>query len=254
MTQLMAIINVTPDSFSDGGTFFDTRAAFLGIKQAIADGAAVIDVGAESTRPGAIAVSAAQELSRLNHVFAGLTSLELGEAVLSIDTRHPETAQAALQAGFHWVNDVEGFSNPAMIDVVKSSDCKLVVMHSLGAPADRNVNLPEGCNVIEGLLAFADRRFSELFAVGIAHDRLIFDPGIGFGKTAQQSWEIIDHVARLEVLDVPLLVGHSRKSFLAAMPGSRDEATLTVSERLIDQGVDYLRVHDVKAHRALLEQ
>jgi dihydropteroate synthase len=139
-----------------------------------------------------------------------------------------------------------------MIAAVKNSGCQLVIMHSLTVPADKSVVMDERVDVVAALIKFASERIQELQAQGIAKQRLIFDPGLGFGKTAVQSQAIIERIAEFKTLGVPLYIGHSRKSFLSEHSGNRDEATLAVSEKLIQQGVDFIRVHDVAAHKQLL--
>ncbi|MGE3713897.1 MAG: dihydropteroate synthase [Alphaproteobacteria bacterium] len=252
-TAIVAIINITPDSFSDGGEHFTPQAALAAINQAIADGTGVVDIGAESTRPGAAPLRAEQEWQRLAPVLAALPP----GPQYSLDTYHPENASRALQAGVHWINDVSGFSDPAMVAVVKDSDCKLVVMHSLGVPADKHVTLPAHVDVIEELIKFANGRFSQLHQAGISKGRLIFDPGIGFGKTAVQSQEILRRASELKMLGVPLFIGHSRKSFLGMQGSSAqelDHATLQVSRQLVMHGVDYLRVHNVRLHKQMMQE
>jgi len=245
MTRLMGIVNFTPDSFSDGGKYNAVESALNHIDQLIQDGAHIIDIGAESTRPGAAALSAEEEWERLAPLFA---ALDISQSIFSLDTRHPENAKRALDKGFHWINDVSGFQDDAMIEAVKTSNCKLVVMHSLSVPADKNKVLPEDCDVIETLTQWIEKSSGELLASGIGKDRIIFDPGLGFGKTATQSWEIIERINELKNAGFPLLIGHSRKSFLGA---ERDMNTLAVSKQLMVAGVEYLRVHDVRAHRGL---
>lgn len=250
--KLVGIVNVTPDSFSDGGAALDPARAVEAIEHLIADGADVIDIGAESTRPGATPITHAEEWARLEPVLKKLPALSVP---VSIDTRHAETAAKALQYNISWINDVSGFSAPAMIEAVKHSDCKLVVMHSLGVPADKGHVLPPETDIIAELMSFARGRFAALESAGIEHSRFIFDPGAGFGKTAQQSLAIVQGVRHFRALGVPILIGHSRKSFLPVMGGSiaqRDEATLAMSQYLSGQGVDYLRVHNVARHKRLL--
>ncbi len=250
-TKLVAIINVTPDSFSDGGQYASADAAVAAIAQATHDGADVIDIGAESTRPGAVPVSLEEECRRLQPV---LESLKRFRGVLfSLDTRHGETVKRALPYGIDWINDVSGFASIDMVQAVAASDCKLVVMHSLSVPADKSVVLPPDCDPVHELLAFAKARFAALEQSGIARTRLLFDPGIGFGKTPEQSIEILKRAEEFAVLGVPVFIGHSRKSFLG-QPENRDAATLAVSRTLAAKGVDYLRVHNVKLHRSMLEE
>lgn len=249
MTELVGILNVTPDSFSDGGAFFTPEVAINAIAEMAEQGADVIDIGAESTRPGATPITPEEEWKRLQPVLSAL--LHFPSMKFSVDTRHVETAKRALKAGAHWVNDVSGFSDAAMIAAVRDSDCRIVAMHSLSIPADKNVVLPESVDVVAELLQWAEMRFGQIEKSGIARNRIIFDPGIGFGKTAAQSLSILRDIAKFRTLGVPVMVGHSRKSFLANF-GDRDDTTLIVSHYLAQQGVDYLRVHDVAAHRQML--
>lgn len=247
MSKLVGIINVTPDSFSDGGNYSAPETAIAAIFQLEKNGADVVDIGAESTRPGATPISADEEWARLSPVLEGLDGLRIP---ISVDTRHAETAEKALAAGARWINDVSGFENPNMVDAVKNADCALVVMHSLSVPADKDIVLPADADVIKILIEWTERRFAALEKAGIARERLIFDPGIGFGKTPAQSFAILEHTHRFDALGVPLLIGHSRKSFLGDV--NRDAVTLEWSKKLAARGVDYLRVHDVKAHREVL--
>lgn len=248
-TKLVGIVNVTPDSFSDGGQNEQLDAALETIARMVEDGADVIDIGAESTRPGATPIDAATEWSRLEHL---LPKLEQFDVDFSLDTRHAETARKAAAYNITYLNDVSGFDSPAMVEAARDSDCKLIVMHSLSVPADKNLVLPESLDVVEELLHFAHARFATLEAAGIRRDRLIFDPGIGFGKTPKQSLALLRDIALLDELGVPVLVGHSRKSFLSEFKGNRDDATLFVSHHLARSGVDYLRIHDVARHRQML--
>lgn len=248
MTQLAGIVNMTPDSFSDGGKYDSAEAALLHIEQLIGDGADIIDIGAESTRPGATLLSAEEEWQRLQPL---MEALDVGGAIFSLDTRHPENAVRALDKGFYWINDVSGFKNPAMVEAIRPYDCKLVMMHSLGVPADKSVTLPEDADVIELLLEWTKKQVAWLEKKGIRKHRIIIDPGIGFGKTARQSGQIVERFIELKACGLPILIGHSRKSFLGE--GDRDAGTLAVSRQLVAKDVDYLRVHDVAAHRELLE-
>lgn len=248
-TRLVGIVNVTPDSFSDGGRHFSARDAVAAIGALAKAGAAVVDVGAESTRPGAQALSWAEEWQRLEPVFAALPK---GRKVkLSLDSYHPQTVERALPH-IDWINDVTGFSDGLMVRLAAESACRVVVMHALTVPADAAVVLPPDADVIAELLAFGRRRIEALRKAGIDTARIIFDPGVGFGKTAAQSLRIVQEVAAFKALGVALLVGHSRKSFLKELGADRDAATLQVSRQLMAAGVDYLRVHDVAAHVALL--
>lgn len=238
-TQLVGIVNLTPDSFSDGGRIADARIA---ISQLIKDGADVVDIGAESTRPGATPISVNEEWARLSPVLPHLPA-----GVFSLDTRHAEVAKKALPY-VRWINDVSGFSDVAMIEAVKNAECKLVMMHSLSVPADKHIVLPPDADVVQTLVDWARGRIKTLAGAGIAKDRIIFDPGVGFGKTPAQSHAVVDRVEEFYALGVPLLIGHSRKSFLGGKMEDRDQVTLEVSKKLWGR-VDYLRVHNVTLHR-----
>lgn len=257
MTKLVGILNLTPDSFSDGGQAGSVSEAVRHMQTLFEDGAALVDIGAESTRPGATPISADEEWQRLEPFMREVRQHHAARLqALSIDTRHPETARRVLEYGVGWINDVSGFSSPAMIQAVKGAPCDLVVMHSLGVPADPRNTLPEGADPVALLRKWAEEKVAKLGGQGIAQARIIFDPGIGFGKTAEQSKTIIDRIGELKMPGVRLLVGHSRKSFLAlytgAAPKDRDAETARISALLADAGVDFLRVHNVKANRAAL--
>lgn len=241
---LLGIANITPDSFSDGGVNFNPEIALANIQALPGQGADIVDIGAESTRPGAKPLSQAEEWARLEPVLGNLKGFPVP---ISVDTRYAQTAKKALALGAGWINDVSGFANADMVAAVRDSDSKLVVMHSLSVPADKNIILPVDADPVEQLLIWAEKRFSELEKSGIDRARLIFDPGIGFGKNAEQSHAIIKGISRFRELGVPLLVGHSRKSFLGQE--NPEDATIKISQFLADSGVDYLRVHNVRRHR-----
>ncbi len=257
MSKLVAIVNVTPDSFSDGGKADAPDTAIAKVDQAFKAGAAVVDIGAQSTRPGALWLSADEEWERLTHVLPEAVALANAcGGVVSVDTFHPHVAERALNAGVHWINDVTGFANAAMVDVVASSDCPLVIMHSLGVPPNPALTLQEKEDPVAALAAYFLERLDALEEMGIARERFILDPGIGFGKTPTQSLTLLLRIQELCGIGRPLLVGHSRKSFLTlftALPApERDDLTLAFSSVLAAAGVDYLRVHEVQRHAALL--
>jgi dihydropteroate synthase len=249
-TQWVGIVNVTPDSFSG------TQDPMECLEALLRQGVDVADIGAESTRPGATPLSWKEEWQRLSSVLPQARKMLSVGIKMSVDTRHAETARRAIQAGTDWINDVSGFGDPSMVMAVKDSACTLVVMHSVSVPANPAAMLPSKADPVESVLQWGERRITTLIDSGIARERLIFDPGIGFGKTARQSMEIIERIAEFQSLKVKLMVGHSRKSFLTlltdAPPGSRDEATIAVSRKLLGK-VDYLRVHDVAGHIAAFE-
>jgi dihydropteroate synthase len=178
--------------------------------------------------------------------------------LISIDSRNPSTVRSALEIGVDILNDVTGFTRPEMLEIAEGTDVPLVFMHSLSIPVVKGESIPRDRDSVEFLMTWAEERLAEFDRRGIARNRLIFDPGIGFGKTARQSWQILDHVERFHDLGVPLLIGHSRKSFLETVTdkpsAERDAETLAVSEDLAPKGVEILRVHDVKGHATLLRR
>jgi dihydropteroate synthase len=251
--RLAGIVNLTPDSFSDGGQYTEADRAIQQIESLIEAGADMIDIGAESTRPGAILLSPQEEWERLYPVLCRLPRHT--SVVYSLDTRHAETAQKSFDHGITLINDVSGAADTALLSVVAANPAiSYVLMHSLGVPADPRKILPEDKDAAAQVYEFAEQKIAMLDELGIYRNRLIFDPGIGFGKTARQSLDIVVNIALFKRLKVPLMVGHSRKSFLTSFTDApatgRDAATLAVSHFLAGEGVDYLRVHDVAGHRA----
>ncbi len=256
-TELVGIVNVTPDSFSDGGDAFLPEEAIARVAQCFLEGAAVVDIGAQSTRPGAEFISAPQEWQRLEEVLPEAVRLARGcGGTVSVDTFHPEVAQKALALGVDWINDVTGLENPAMVEVVRASACRLVLMHSLGVPPQRDFTLDAGQDPLHVLNDYFLRRIEALQAAGIEKSRLLLDPGIGFGTTPAQALAVLVRAGELHIHGVDLLVGHSRKSFLGlftqAPSTQRDDLTLAFSAMLASGGVRYLRVHNVLRHATLL--
>lgn len=248
---LMGILNVTPDSFSDGGRFCDPEVAMAHGLAMVADGATIVDVGGESTRPGADPVPPAQELERVLPVVGELS--ERGVAV-SIDTHKPEVAAAALEAGAVVVNDVTGFTNPAMIEVAAGSECGVVIMHGREEPLNE---LPEGLDPVDKVIDFLTSKAMELGTAGISRGRLVIDPGIGFAKTPDQSVALLAGLDRIVALGLPVLVGTSRKSFLKQVLGdsgweSRDNATAATTALAFMRGARLFRIHDVAKSRDAL--
>jgi dihydropteroate synthase len=252
-TLVMAILNVTPDSFSDGGRFTGPQDAVAAGLRAVADGAAILDVGGESTRPGAATVTPAEELERVLPVVRALA--EAG-AIVSIDTRHAEVAAAAVEAGAAIVNDIGGFRDPAMLEVAAGSDAGCVAMHMLGEPATMQAD-PRYDDVTAEVLGFLAGRAAALEEVGVGRDRIALDPGIGFGKTTAHNLTLLRDLPRLAGLGFAVLVGVSRKRFIGeltgvAEPADRLEGTLAAGVWAAEHEADVLRVHDVAAHvRAL---
>ena len=260
---LMGILNVTPNSFSDGGRFMKPEAALGHTRRLLAAGAGIIDVGAESTRPHGAALDPETEWERVEPVLHGLRKLqeELRPSgpryafQISIDSRNPSTVRSALGLGVDVLNDVTGFRHPEMLEIAQGTDVPLVFMHSLSIPVVKGESIPRDRDPMEFLIAWAHERLADFDHRGIARHRLIFDPGIGFGKSVRQNWHILEHVERFHDLGLPLLIGHSRKSFLQAVTdkasAERDAETLAVSQGLTTKGVEILRVHDVEGHARL---
>ncbi|MCA9056505.1 MAG: dihydropteroate synthase, partial [Planctomycetaceae bacterium] len=250
----MGILNVTPDSFSDGGQFGDIGAAVEHARQLVADGADLIDVGGESTRPGAPPVPVAEELRRVIPVVARLAG-ELSTPI-SIDTMKGQVAREAVAAGASIVNDVSaGLFDPDLLNVCAGTDCGLILMHMQGSPQTMQAN-PQYDDVLGEVRDFLRKRMAACESLGIARERIVLDPGIGFGKTADHNIELLSHVAELRNEGRPVLMGHSRKRFLYKLLGRETDerlaGTIGVSIALWLQGADILRVHDVAAVRDAL--
>lgn len=245
---VMGILNVTPDSFSDGGQFHSLEDTLAAARSLVEEGAELIDIGGESTRPGAESVSVDEELQRVVPVIEELLVRE--EVALSVDTCKPEVAQAALQAGVHIVNDVSGFRDPSMIDLCADSDCGLVVMHMQGTPRTMQ-KAPTYGNVVEEVRDFFEERFETLTKAGIEESRIIFDPGIGFGKSLEHNQALLKGVKDYKLRERPVLMGLSRKSFMGALLGDlsmerREAPTQALTALTRYQGAMVHRVHAVK--------
>jgi len=253
----MGIVNLTPDSFSDGGELHDDAAVETRVAELVAAGAELIDLGAESTRPGATPLSADQEWERLEPALGRLVDRYRGSVLrprFSIDTYHVETARRALTLGADIVNDVSGLTTEPMIELAAASRAEFVAMHNLGVPADKARTLPADRDPTEAVERWLEQRIAEWERAGVDLARVVFDPGIGFGKNALQSLRLLRNIERLQRFGLRLLVGHSRKSFMhhVAAPDrlDRDLFTIGVSLSLCSAGVDVLRVHNVAAHAA----
>jgi 2-amino-4-hydroxy-6-hydroxymethyldihydropteridine diphosphokinase/dihydropteroate synthase len=253
----MGIVNVTPDSFSDGGQFDSWPAAEAHIAELHNAGAQFIDLGAESTRPGATPLSAAEEWTRLVAVLEPLMEKFHGDMLrprISVDTYHPSVARQALSLGVDMINDVSGLTNPEMIELAASTDGEFVAMHNLSLPADPGTTIPAEEDPVRVLEQWLVARLEQWTRAGIDIDRVLFDPGVGFGKTALQSLDILQRVEQFRGHGLRLLIGHSRKSFMRGFSNerqlSRDLTTVGASLSLLTRGADILRVHDVAAHAA----
>ncbi len=245
----MGILNVTPDSFSDGGDHCEIQSALSHARRMIAEGAEMIDIGGESTRPGALPVSEEDEISRTAPVVAALRAE--WDGLISIDTMKAAVARAALAAGADIVNDVSGLlADPEMATICAASGCGVVVMHRQGDPQTMQA-APSYADVVAEVRAFFEERFTTLTAAGIAADALCFDPGIGFGKTRQHNLALIRALGEISVHGRPLLLGVSRKSFIGKMLGSddlnaREWPTVAITSYAREKGVMLHRVHAVR--------
>ena len=251
----MGILNVTPDSFSDGGRHAGIAAALEHARQMIAEGAAIIDVGGESTRPGAAEVGVEEEIARTVPVIAALRAEWHG--CISIDTSKAAVAAAALDAGADVVNDVSGLrADPAMAALCAARGCGVVVMHMQGDPRTMQA-APHYDDVVAEVRAFFEERLATLVAQGLAAETICFDPGIGFGKKVEHNLELLRSLVELQVSDRPLLLGVSRKSFLGKVLGSADLAdrawpTVAITAWTREAGAMIHRVHDVKPNAEAL--
>ncbi|MEQ1902841.1 MAG: dihydropteroate synthase [Pirellulaceae bacterium] len=245
---LMAIVNVTPDSFSDGGNWLDAgRAIEHGLKL-VDQGAAILDIGGESTRPYSQSVSPDEQIRRVIPVIKGLASQTA--VPLSIDTSSAEVARAAIDAGAQIINDVTGLTGDQhMMSVARDSRCGVCAMHMQGTPQTMQDN-PQYKNCVTEIHDYLQRRRDDLLSAGIDRQRICLDPGIGFGKTHEHNWELIRQADRFLDLGVPVLIGHSRKGFIGKMSGERstdrDAGTLGISLFLAARGIQLLRVHEVQ--------
>jgi 2-amino-4-hydroxy-6-hydroxymethyldihydropteridine diphosphokinase/dihydropteroate synthase len=253
----MAVLNLTPDSFSDGGELTKEGALSKQLDRLERAGVQCYDLGAESTRPGATPVSEQEEWKRLEPVLRQLAERHKGRhfaPLISVDTYRAATAARALEAGAHIINDVSGLSYPGMLPLLRDSRCQYVLMHSLSVPADRNRVIASELDPVKEVLTWAVRKLEELDAAGVSLDRVLFDPGIGFGKTPAQSLALLRGFDRFYSLPVRLLAGHSRKSFMTAWGTQpveeRDGFSIGASLRLAARGAEVLRVHEAHLHAA----
>jgi dihydropteroate synthase len=243
---VMGVVNVTPDSFSDGGLHLDPDAAADAARGMVAEGAAIVDVGGESTRPGSAGIAVDEELARVLPVLERLG----GETPVSIDTSKAAVARAALDAGAILVNDVTALrGDPELAGVVADAGAYLCLMHMLGEPRTMQVE-PRYDDVAGEVAAFLEERLAFAVGQGIPEERICLDPGIGFGKTVEHNLELIRRLDVLTALGRPVLVGFSRKSTLRSLTGSDDllAASVAAAVAAYDRGASILRVHDVRPH------
>ncbi len=246
-TYVMGILNVTPDSFSDGGRFFDAKTAIDHALQMQKDGADILDVGGESTRPGSDSVSEKEEIDRVVPVIRELSSMQT--VPLSIDTTKVEVARAALDAGANIVNDISGMTfEPEMASLVAERKVPVVIMHTADKPKTMQKTFQYD-DVVEDVFQYFAERIEAAHSAGIEKNKIILDPGIGFGKSVEQNFQLIRQLSRFLELGCPLLVGPSRKSFIGAVldlpVGERLEGTLAAVTASVLNGANIVRVHDV---------
>jgi dihydropteroate synthase len=247
---VMGILNVTPDSFADGGRHHEFDAAVKRGLEMIAEGVDIIDVGGESTRPGADRVSQEEEIARTIPV---ITELAKHGATISIDTMRASTARAAVKAGAAMINDVSGgLADDAMLQTAAELKVPYIAMHWRGQSKDMNSKAVYG-DVVNEVIAELNERIDAALDAGIPKDKLIIDPGIGFAKDAEHNWAIIIAIDRFVAMGYPVLVGASRKRFLGGdSPDQREQATIELTKRLGTTGVWAVRVHSVKPHKEVL--
>ena len=245
---VMGIVNVTPDSFSDGGKFSTSELAIAQALRLVEEGAAILDIGGESTRPNAVPVSLQEELDRVIPVIEGLVSQI--NVPISIDTYKPQVMQAAISAGASIINDVRALKEAGALEIVAKSDVGICLMHMQGTPQTMQLN-PEYQDVVSEVKAFLKARLQECIHAGCKPSRIVLDPGFGFGKTRAHNITLIQELENFTILGQPLLVGLSRKSVLGQMTGNDVDARLyaSVAASVISamKGAKILRVHDVKA-------
>jgi len=238
----MGVVNVTPDSFSDGGRFLDPAVAVAHARRLAEEGADILDIGGESTRPGAEPVSEDEELRRILPVLRSLQDFPV-----SVDTRRPRVMREALQAGASMINDVDALSAPGALEAVAGSDCAVCLMHKKGEPATMQRD-PRYEDVVGEVRAFLEERVDAARNAGVAAERIVVDPGFGFGKTAAHNLTLLKHLSELSAF--PILVGLSRKSTLGKITGrpleERLAASLAMALLALQGGAAILRVHDVK--------
>lgn len=251
--QLLGILNITPDSYSDGGEFFKPDAAVKQMQHLVSSGAEIIDIGAEATSPNAAAISAEQEWERLAPVLSAIKAERKNCPIIpkiSIDTRHAKVAEKALAMNVDWINDVSGLDDAHMQDLIAHAKADCVIMHHLSIPERRDNVLPRTQDPVKLVYEWAEKRLQELSLKGIEKEKIIFDPGIGFGKMAEQSFCVLRNVDTFKRLGTRILIGHSRKSFLSLFTdkpfAERDAETMAMAIFLAQHDVDYIRVHNVE--------
>jgi dihydropteroate synthase len=247
---LMGVVNITPDSFSDGGNFLDPKAAIAHGRRLIEEGADILDIGGESSRPGAQAVAEQEELDRILPVLKALKDVPV-----SVDTRRPRVMREALGAGASMINDIDALAAPGALDAVGDTDCAVCLMHKKGDPASMQQD-PRYDDVVGEVKQFLATRIAACEIAGIEHDRITIDPGFGFGKTVAHNLSLLKKLPELAALGVPVVAGWSRKSALGAITGrpvgERLAASVAAALLAVQHGATIVRVHDVRETRDAL--
>lgn len=253
----MGILNITPDSFSDGGKHNDFDQTKKTIQSMVASGATILDIGGESTRPGAATIDTDTEWARVSPVMEYLANIygdDKLRPLVSLDTRNAAVAEKAIEAGIDFINDVGGVTSPQMIELAAGSHCQWIAMHSMSVPADSNITIAADEDPVQHVHDWLNRQMEIWDKAGISQHQLIFDPGIGFGKNPLQSLRLLQSANSFRQYGLRLLVGHSRKSFLKQFTSDdvheRDMATIGSAMQLCQQGVDIIRVHNIPDHIA----
>ena len=254
-SQIVGILNITPDSFSDGGKNFDPEIAVKNAYQMVQDGAEIIDIGAQSTRPGGIEIIGPEkEFERLAPVLNQLQNLD---AKISIDTYHPELIRELLKNyQIDWINDVTGNLDEDILKEIASSGCKILTMHSLSIPPSKGKILDHDISATQSIKIWGQKMLEKMLVCGFSVEDVIIDPGIGFGKSIYQNLELLKEANKLQNIGVQILIGHSRKSFMwgffEASSSQRDLETIAISANLDKLGIDFIRVHNVRDQHRLL--
>ncbi len=251
---VMGILNITPDSFSDGGMYLDFNTALKRAEKMIEEGVDIIDIGGESTRPGSDAVSVDEELKRITPIIEAIK--KISDIAISIDTYKPEVMREVIDMDVAMINDIFALQKPNVIDMIKKSNVGVCLMHMQGTPKTMQIN-PSYKNVVSEVKSFLEERANLLTNEGIDKSRVILDPGFGFGKTFEHNLELLQNIASFQSLNLPILVGLSRKSFIRKiLNGDHDDhlsGSISAAVLSAVKGAKILRVHDVKETQSALK-
>ena len=251
---VMGILNITPDSFSDGGMYLDSNAALKRADKMIEEGVDIIDIGGESTRPGSETVSADEELKRITPIIEGIK--KISDIAISIDTYKPEVMKEVIDMDIAMINDIYALQKPNAIDMIKKSNVGVCIMHMQGTPKTMQLN-PTYKNVVSEVRSFLEERANLIVNEGIDKSRIILDPGFGFGKTFEHNIDLLQNIESFQSLNLPILVGLSRKSFIRKiLNGDHDDhlsGSISAAILSVLKGARILRVHDIKETQSALK-